>query len=75
MVPFSLKNDIRYSQMQIEYSQFAWYNGTSVNWHSIVDEKAELESEIPVCKINFRFSISLARLNSGKLKLLYFSGS
>ena len=36
---------------------------------------AELESEIPVCKINFRFSISLARLNSGKLKLLYFSGS
>lgn len=30
---------------------------------------AELESEIPVCKINFRFSISLARLNSGKLKL------
>ena len=37
--------------------------------------EAELESEIPVCKINFRFSISLARLNSGKLKLLYFSGS
>lgn len=37
--------------------------------------KAELESEILVCKINFRFSISLARLNSGKLKLLYFSGS
>ena len=39
MVPFSLKNDIQYSQMQIEYSQFVWYNGTSVNWHSIVDEK------------------------------------
>ena len=38
-------------------------------------KNAELESEIPVCKINFRFSISLARLNSGKLKLLYFSGS
>ena len=38
-------------------------------------DSAELESEIPVCKINFRFSISLARLNSGKLKLLYFSGS
>ena len=41
----------------------------------ISDLIAELESEIPVCKINFRFSISLARLNSGKLKLLYFSGS
>ena len=39
MVPFSLKNDIRYSQMQIEYSQFVWYNGTSVNWHSIVSVK------------------------------------
>lgn len=29
---------------------------------------AELESEIPVCKINFRFSISLARLNSTPLR-------
>lgn len=37
--PFSLKNDIQYLQMQIEYSRFVWYNGTSVNWHSIVDEK------------------------------------
>lgn len=41
MVPFSLKNDIQYSQMQIEYSQFVWYNGASVNWHSIVDEKGK----------------------------------
>ena len=41
MVPFSLNTDIRYSQMQIEYSQFVWYNGTSVNWHSIVDEKGK----------------------------------
>ena len=31
LVPFSLNTDIRYSQMQIEYSQFVWYNGTSVN--------------------------------------------
>ena len=41
LVPFSLNTDIRYSQMQIEYSQFVWYNGTSVNWHSIVDEKGK----------------------------------
>lgn len=41
LVPFSLNTDIRYSQMQIEYSQFVRYNGTSVNWHSIVDEKGK----------------------------------
>ena len=41
LVPFSLNTDIRYLQMQIEYSQFVWYNGTSVNWHSIVDEKGK----------------------------------
>ena len=41
LVPFSLNTDIRYSQMRIEYSQFVWYNGTSVNWHSIVDEKGK----------------------------------
>ena len=34
LVPFSLNTDIR-------YSQFVWYNGTSVNWHSIVDEKGK----------------------------------
>ena len=28
--------------MQIEYSQFVWYTGTSVNWHSIVDERRRL---------------------------------
>ena len=28
---------------------------------------AELESEVPVCKFNFRFGTSLARLNSGEL--------
>ena len=53
------------------YSEKASRPNTPVN----VIIGAELESEIPVCKINFRFSISLARLNSGKLKLLYFSGS
>ena len=41
LIHFSLENDIQYSQMQIEYSQFVWYNGTSVNWHSIVDEKVD----------------------------------
>ena len=39
LIHFSLENDIQYSQMQIEYSQFMWYNSTSVDWHSIVDEK------------------------------------
>lgn len=28
--------------MQIEYSRIVWYNGTSVNWHSIVDEKGKI---------------------------------
>lgn len=28
--------------MQIEYSQFVWYDGISVNWHSIVDEKGKI---------------------------------
>ena len=27
--------------MQIEYLQFVWYTGTSVNLHSIVDEKGK----------------------------------
>ena len=35
LVPFSLNTDIR-------YSQFVWYTGTSVNWHSIVDERRRL---------------------------------
>lgn len=28
------------------YSQIVWYNGTSVNWHSIVDEKCGKTEEI-----------------------------
>ena len=35
------EEEFQYLQMQIEYSQFVWYNGTSVNWHSIVDEKGK----------------------------------
>jgi len=36
---------------------------------------AELKSEVPVCKLNFWFGISLARLNSGELKFLWNSGN
>ena len=43
------------------------FHNTSGEKNQIMKFGAELESEVPVCKINFRFSVSLARLNSCKL--------
>ncbi len=42
---------------------FGWWRRGELNPYPL----AELESEVPVCKFNFRFGISLARLNSGEL--------